>query len=271
MSDVSWLLLPILALFCEFIDSSLGMGYGTILTPVLLTLGYEPLQIVPAVLFSEFLTGITSGLLHNREKNVNMDFTNDKTHKYYKYYKFPYIPKSKDAKVFLILASCSVAGTIAAVAIALNIQKATLKTFIGVIVFAMGAITLIGARRNHRFSWKKIIGLGTIASFNKGLSGGGYGPLVTSGQILSGLNTKSAVAITSFAEGFTCLVGITAYFIAGKTVDWNFAIPLAVGAMLSVPLAVQTVKKIPEEKLTLIVGLVTTTLGLIVLLSLGSA
>ncbi|GAF92609.1 unnamed protein product, partial [marine sediment metagenome] len=29
------------ALFCEYIDSSLGMGYGTTLTPVLLLAGFE--------------------------------------------------------------------------------------------------------------------------------------------------------------------------------------------------------------------------------------
>jgi len=40
-----------------------------------------------------------------------------------------------------------------------------------------------------------------------GLSGGGYGPLVTSGQVIFGVPAKSAVAITSLAEGITCLAG----------------------------------------------------------------
>ncbi len=271
MTDVSWLFLPVLAFFCEFVDSSLGMGYGTILTPVLLMLGYEPLQIVPAVLFSEFLTGISAGMLHNREKNVDLVFTKDKQHKYWKYFKFPYIPKSKDAKVFTILALCSVVGTIVAVMLAINLPKSQLKTIIGAIVLSMGVLTLACRTRSKSFSWTKILGLGTIASFNKGLSGGGYGPLVTAGQILSGINAKSAIAITSFAEGFTCLVGITAYFFMGKNVDWAFALPLAVGALCSVPFAVKAIKRIGEDRLTLVVGLVTTALGTIVLLNLGSA
>ena len=47
------LILPIvlLAFFCELVDSTLGMGYGTTLTPLLLAVGYEPIAIVPAVLF----------------------------------------------------------------------------------------------------------------------------------------------------------------------------------------------------------------------------
>ena len=51
------------ALVCEYVDSSLGMGYGTTLTPLLLLAGFEPLQIVPCVLLSEFATGLTSTLM----------------------------------------------------------------------------------------------------------------------------------------------------------------------------------------------------------------
>ena len=47
-----WTLAP-LTLVAEYIDSTLGMGYGTSLTPILLLLGYSPAQVVPAVLFSE--------------------------------------------------------------------------------------------------------------------------------------------------------------------------------------------------------------------------
>ena len=40
----------ILALSCEYIDASIGMGYGTALTPLLLVIGFLPLDVVPAVL-----------------------------------------------------------------------------------------------------------------------------------------------------------------------------------------------------------------------------
>ena len=71
---------------------------------------------------------------------------------------------------------------------------------------------------------EKIIFSGTIASFNKGMSGGGYGPIVTVGQILSGVEGKSAVGITSLAEGLTCLVGVITYiFISKSPIDWKLA------------------------------------------------
>lgn len=36
-----FLALIILAFFCELIDSSLGMGYGTTLTPLLMIIGFD--------------------------------------------------------------------------------------------------------------------------------------------------------------------------------------------------------------------------------------
>ena len=39
-----------LALFCEYIDSTLGMGYGTTLTPILMLMGEKKLKVVIAVM-----------------------------------------------------------------------------------------------------------------------------------------------------------------------------------------------------------------------------
>ena len=65
-----WVVLPSLftvSVFCEYIDSSLGMGYGTTLTPTLLILGVVRQEIVPVILLSEFLTGIFSAIAHTKE------------------------------------------------------------------------------------------------------------------------------------------------------------------------------------------------------------
>ena len=105
------------------------------------------------------------------------------------------------------------------------------------------------------------MGLGTIASFNKGMSGGGYGSVVVGGQMLSGIDGKNAVAITSLAEGLTCIVGVIVYYLIIGPVDFNLALPLAVGAILSVPFAVLFTKKINAEKLRIIIGIVTIVLG----------
>jgi hypothetical protein len=127
----------------------------------------------------------------------------------------------------------------------------------------MGIIILVCFNKEFNFSWLKIIGLGSLASFNKGISGGGYGPVVTGGQILSGVEGKSAVGITSLAEGLTCAVGITAYvLIARKPLDLTLAPYITVGAILSVPFSAKSVKLVSEKNLKIAIAVLTIILGL---------
>jgi uncharacterized membrane protein YfcA len=248
--QIHWSLV-LLALFCEYIDSTLGMGYGTTLTPILLLSGYETTQIVPSVLLSEFLTGTLAGVLHHECGNVNFK------------------PGSRPFKVVLVLAACSIIGTLAAVFLAVNVPGWMVKVYIGVLVLAMGLGILLTINKTFPFSWKKLIGLGLVAAFNKGLSGGGYGPLVTGGQIMAGVDGKGAIGITSLAEGLVCIVGVLAYTLTGNgAVDWGLAPSLVLGAVLSVPLAAFTVKKMPVRKLRWAIGITVTILGLFTLVKL---
>jgi uncharacterized membrane protein YfcA len=243
-----FILVIVLAFFCEYIDSSLGMGYGTALTPILLILGYNPLQIVPAVLLSELISGLSAAFFHHRLKNVNFNIGNS------------------DFKIAFIMAGCSIFGVLAAVYIALNLPVFYVKLYIGLLVFSMGILILVTLNRMYKFSWGKIVSIGLLAAFNKGISGGGYGPLVTSGQILTGVKSKNAIGITSLAEGLTCLVGVIIYFkYTNHTIEWDLAPSLVLGAILSVPFATYTVKKFKESRLRLIVGISTLILGLVTL------
>lgn len=254
-----------MAFLCELVDSSLGMGYGTTLTPVLLFMGYEPMQVVPAILFSELITGAFAAFAHHRAGNAFFDFRNDHEHRIVKKMgKLGYLPKSHHSRIAFILGLCSLIGAAGAAVFAVNL-KSILKPLIGTIVLSMGILILVKHRSPGRFSWKKVTGLGVTAAFNKGLSGGGYGPLVTSGQILSGVSGKSAVAITSMAESFTCLVGVLTYLILGKGINWSIAPPLVLGAFASVPLSAKIVKRVNTDNFTLVIGIATTALGLLTL------
>jgi uncharacterized membrane protein YfcA len=259
------LLVPI-AFICEFIDSSLGMGYGTTLTPLMLAMGYNPLAVVPAILASELVTGGLAAFFHHRHGNVRFDFRNDRDHRLVKKMRLlGYIPKSEDSKIALVLAACSLTGAVAAVFIAVNVPGLYLKLFIGAIVLAMGILILMKRKSERKFSWRKITGLGILAAFNKGMSGGGYGPLVTSGQIMSGVKTKNSVAITSLAESFTCLVGVCSFLLLGNSFDWRLTLVLMAGAVASVPFSTRLVRKLKVDSFTLIVGAATLALGLLTL------
>ena len=237
------ILVFLVALACEYLDSSLGMGYGTTLTPLLLLSGFAPLDIVPAILLSEALTGAAAGLLHQRDGNVN------------------FLRDARARRTALLLVGLSTVGAIAAAVLAVKISKGTLTLFIATIIIAMGVVILVTLKRPFRYRPAGIVAIGAVAAFNKGLSGGGYGPLVTSGQVVSGLPSKHAIAITSVAESFTCVVGLAAYLALGRQINWGLTIPLVTGALLSVPIATLTVRRLPERGLRLIVGLVTLALG----------
>ena len=238
----------ILAFICEFIDSSLGMGYGTAATPILLILGFPALQIVPAVLLSELITGILSGYNHHRIGNVNFN------------------TKSRHFKVMSVLAICSILGTTGAVLLAVSIPKLWLNLYIGILVLSMGGFILITRNKEFKFSWKKIIAIGSLSSFNKGMSGGGYGPLVTSGQILSGIESKSSVGITSLSEGLTSAVGVGMFSILGVTIYPDLAIPMIIGGILAVPIASYVTKRINDLILKRCIALLTIILGIVTLI-----
>lgn len=257
----------------EYMDSTLGMGYGTTLTPVFLLMGFGPIEIVPTILLSQLICGLLGGFFHHREGNVNLKPQNMDAFKIQNMLSpLGYIETMKRSfplhlKVALLLAICSIIGTVAAVFIAVSIPKLWLKLYIGVLVLSMGIIILVCFNKNFKFSWKKVALLGLIASFNKGMSGGGYGPVVTGGQILSGVKGKSAVGITSLAEGITCLVGIIMYALICKNpIDWKLAPYIIIGAVLSVPLSAKSVKFISNKHLKLAVALLTIALGLLTII-----
>ena len=228
---------------CELVDSGLGMGYGTILTPTLLMLGYQPQDIVPTILFSELLSGFAASFFHNEIKNVELGV------------------RGKDFNPAVILAAGSVVGVTVGVFLSVNIPKDVLKVAIGCIILVSGLFVILVSRRVIEYKKWKMLALSGVASFNKAVSGGGYGPLVTSGQILSGVQGKAAVGITSFAEAFTCLFAVILFLSQGGFINLHLFIPMCAGALLSVPCSVFAINRANENHLKIIVGVVTVCLG----------
>jgi uncharacterized membrane protein YfcA len=259
--------ISLIAFAAEYIDSTLGMGYGTSLTPILLILNFSPLQIVPSILLSELITGVLAGFTHHSVGNVDFRPKTMNPKKIYRAIKELGLSQSfrlgipLHLKVVLLITVCSIVGTILAVYLALHLPKSFLTLYIGALILIIGFLIVITVNKNYPFSWKKVTFLGVIASFNKGISGGGYGPVITGGQLLSGLDGRNAVGITSMAEGLTCAVGVLTYILTKGAADWLLAPYLVIGAVISVPLSAFTVRKIELKKLRYIIGILTILLG----------
>lgn len=242
----------------------MGGGYGTILVPILLAFNIDRRFLIPAVLFTEIWTGLGSALLHHFVGNADfhVKILNGKEAE-----QNGKIILSQDFKIAIILAVCGVIGGVIAAYASIKINDVIMKTYIGSLVLLMGFLVLI--RLKWKFKWWKIYGIGLIAAFNKGLSGGGYGPLISSGQIIADRNPRQAVASTSLSEAVVCAVSliITATIPENQSIIFtlpflHFIIALLIGALLSVPLAVLTVKYIPIKKMQPIIGIVTVLLGI---------
>lgn len=238
------LLVGLFALVSEYIDSSLGMGYGTTLVPLLLLLGFEPLQVVPAVLLSEFAAGLVAALLHHSVGNVRFE------------------RGSEASRTALLLGVCGLVGAVVAVALAVNLPPRFVGAYIGAMVTATGVVILVTRRVHLPFSWVRLAGVGVVGSFNKAIGGGGYGTIVTGGQLLSGVDPKQAVAVTSLSEGAVSLIGLVTYFVLAGPVNGMLTIALLVGALASTPLSAFTVRKLRFDLLRVLVGFAAIALGL---------
>ncbi|MGD8546163.1 MAG: sulfite exporter TauE/SafE family protein [Candidatus Bathyarchaeota archaeon] len=248
MAFITFFLLLVLAFLLGIVDASMGMGYGTLLTPFLIVVGFDTHLVVPAVLVSQLAGDFLAAFFHHRFKNVNLSIG------------------SSHFKVVVILATLSILGSAIAVMISGVLPTPFLNAYIGMLFVIAGGIVLITRNRKYGFSWIRLVFLGSLAAFNKGLSGGGYGPLVTSGQILAGMNARSAIGIISLAEGFSCIVALLLYGLVNKTIDWLFSVPLSIGVALSAPLAAFVVRKIESRNFKLIIGIFTLLLGLVTIL-----
>jgi uncharacterized membrane protein YfcA len=253
------------ALFCQYADASIGMGYGTTLTPFLIIIGFAPLEVVPAVLLGQLVGGIAAGLAHHRLGNISLDFKRDeqliKQFIKGRMHRLIYLPKSTDSKVIFILAVCGIVGALVGVFTAINISEIALQTYIGAVVLAVGVLILIRRNRIVPFSWRSFVGVGLLASFNKGISGGGYGPLVTGGQIISGREARNSVGSTTVAEVLVCIVGLIGYLVADGYFSWEVAAAVSIGSVIAALPAALTVRRISSQKLKLLIGAATLILG----------
>ena len=242
----TFFLLLALAFVAELIDSSLGMGYGTILSPVLIIIGFPPLVVVPAILLSQAFGGFSASVFHHRMENVKLT------------------RQSRDGRIVLLITILGVVTVVGAAFLAMGLSKQALKTYIGILVLVMGIVLL--SRIRFRFSWKKMIGVGILSSFNKGLSGGGFGPVVTAGQIIAGHGYKNAIGVTTAAEAPICIIGfITYYFLKGSDAilqDWIVFVPLTVGSLISTPIGAMITRKFPEDKVRPTLGILVVILGI---------
>jgi len=234
------LIIFIAALVCEFIDSHLGGGYGTILTPGFLICGFPRLTIVHSILVSEIVTGFEGGALYHSFKKV-------------------------DWKAAAALSTTAILGIFVAVFISVGVPSFIIKLYIGILVTVLGVFMLLKIKcKTYKIRNSFIIG--GLIGFNKALTGGGFGPIAVAGLCTSGLETKKSLGTTLIAEGITCVFSLVIYYIFGQlTIVLGFLLPLAFGAVIGAYLGANYTKKTSDNGITKKAGVAILLLGVFVI------
>ena len=120
----------------------------------------------------------------------------------------------------------------------------------------MGVISLIQAGKERPYRPGKMFGFAALAGFNKGIGGGGYGPVVTIGGLISGVPVKSMLAVTAISEGtvsgFAILVWL-ALLTSGVTIDYILLPSLMIATVFSAVAAPYATRVFPEKLWKIIV------------------
>lgn len=216
----------LIAFVFETLDSATGMGSGTALVPVLFALGYDVPQVVPAVLLSETITGFVAGGAHQAVENV----------------RFSTAPPAEASKLVGLFAGVGTIGTVLSVAIvyvAVAVPKEAIAVYTGLVAVLVGVIGLARGPAGTPLGYRPrlLVAIAFVAGLTKGVGGGGYGPVLTVGQLVSGVYEKSAVAITVLSEAIVSIVGAVAVLLLGGDVSID---PLLVSSVLAggVPAAI---------------------------------
>ena len=259
-----FLLVLFIALLCQYLSIAVGTGYGIILAPLLLIMGFSPLQVVPAILFSHLAGGIVGSVLHQRLGNIEMGFkragqssTGGKKSRL-----ASLLPQSADTRVVAILGGFGVIGVLLGAFTAINIPGTALGIYIGSTVLLVGIMILFYRGRKRDFSWKGLTALGLIGGFNKGISGGTFVVMAAGGQIVAGRGARSSLGSTTVAVTIVSAAGFLSYLLLGTDINWALLAAASIGSVVAAPFAVLTVRKMSIGKLELAVGLTTTMLGI---------
>ena len=232
---------------CAFVDCAFGMGYGTLMSPILLILGFAVSAIVPVLLLSQMIIGVSACISHHKLKNANFKSA-----------------RSKDTKTALIFTFFGGIAMTFAVLIVISVPNIFLMFYVGILITFVGILLLLN--KTFSFTNRKLYMIGGISAFNKAISGGGFGPIVTSGQIMNGSEAKNAVAVTALAETLLSAFGFLLYIFLTGALDLELTFIVILSGVIAAPIGAYQAKKLKEKNAKSIIAIVIICLGMLTLL-----
>jgi len=245
---VSLVIFLIIGFFAQFIDGTVGMGYGAFSASLLIGMGIVPALASASIHTAEIFSTLFSGVSHLRFGNVKKEW------------------------LLLLIIPGAIGGAAGAYFLT-SIPGNTTRPFIAGFLLILGIVMLyrfIPLRRKSspsrlstalsdpKISSKKISALGFVAAFFDAVGGGGWGPIATPGLILTeNEEPRKVVGTVNLAEFFITIVIAATFFITlgAEEYDWRMIGMLLIGGVIAAPLAAYLCKRLPARALGILVGM----------------
>jgi uncharacterized protein len=217
----------------QFVDGSMGLGYGTISTTFLLAYGVSPAIVSSRVHSARVFSSGVSGYSHHRFGNINK-------------------------KLFRTIVIPGVIGAILGATLAyfgkeysnyVRIPLSFYTIYLGYYIMRKAF-----ARRK---AGDKVRGAGWLASiggFMDAFAGGGWGTLVTSTLISKRKNPRYVIGSVCLAEFFVVLASSITFFILLRNIPLIEIAGLIAGGIIAAPIAARLAGKLPARTMFIAVG-----------------
>jgi len=222
----------------QFVDGSLGMGFGVTSATLLTLLGYSAVAASAGTHAAKMGTTLVSGLAHWRQGNVEW-------------------------RVLLALAVPGTIGAFTGAVILTNISLDGARIWMAVILlvlgisivmrFAFGKALIPQMKVRTRHLWP----IGVFGGFVDATGGGGWGPVATPSLMTVTRHEPKKVVGTVNAAEFAVAVAASMGFLVGakeSQVPWGAVAGLIVGGLIVAPFAARFAGRAPTHSLGTLVG-----------------
>jgi siroheme synthase-like protein len=217
----------------QFVDGSMGLGYGTISTTFLLAYGVSPAIVSSRVHSARVFSSGVSGYSHHRFGNINK-------------------------KLFRTIVIPGVIGAILGATLAyfgkeysnyVRIPLSFYTIYLGYYIVRKAFARRKAGDKVRRAGW-----LASIGGFTDAFAGGGWGTLVTSTLISKRKNPRYVIGSVCLAEFFVVLASSITFFILLRSIPLLDIAGLIVGGIIAAPIAARLAGKLPARTMFIAVG-----------------
>lgn len=222
----------------QFVDGTLGMGFGITSATLLTVLGYSAVAASAGTHAAKVGTTFVSGISHWHAGNV-------------------------DKRVLAVIAIPGAIGAFLGAVVLTNIAMDGARLWMALILFLMGIVIILrfgfgknlfpamNARTRHLWP------IGLIGGFVDATGGGGWGPVATPSLMTVTKHAPHRVVGTVNTAEFIVAVAASMGFLVGagdSGIPWLAVLGLVIGGAITAPIAARLAHRAPRTLLGVLVG-----------------